>query len=100
MKMRKLSAKKPPIKRSQLRGVILYDGPSMLDGEPIVVIATLETSNRKTGQMVQIWIVRSDIAPTDAAKSGDDKSICGACPHRHYSKGVCYVNLAHAPLAV
>jgi len=100
MKMRKLSAKKPPIKRSQLRGVILYDGPSMLDGEPIVVIATLETSNRKTGQMVQTWIIRSDIAPTDAAKNGKDKSICGSCPHRHYSKGVCYVNLAHAPLAV
>jgi hypothetical protein len=51
--MRKLSAKKSPIKRPKLRGVILYDGPSMLDGEPIVVIATLETSNRKTGQMVQ-----------------------------------------------
>ena len=91
--MRKLSAKKPPIKRPQLRGVILYDGASMLDGEPIVVIATLETSNRKTGEMVQTWIIRSDIAPTDAAKSGDDKSICGACPHRHYSKGACYVNL-------
>ena len=35
------------------RGYILYEGPSMLDGEPIAVIATMTTSNVKTGDMVQ-----------------------------------------------
>ena len=98
--MRKLSVKKAVIKRPKLRGVILYEGASILDGEPIVCVATFETSNRKTGAMVQTWIIRSDIAPTDAAKNGKDKSVCGACPHRHYTNGACYVNLGHAPLAV
>ena len=78
--MRKLSAKKATIKAPKQRGFILYDGPSVLDGQPIVVIATMETSNRKTGQMVQTWIIRSDISPTDAAKIGLDSSVCGHCP--------------------
>jgi len=38
--------------RPKLNGVVLYEGPSMLDGEPIVVIATLKSSNIKTGNMV------------------------------------------------
>ena len=39
------------------KGYILYEGPSALDGAPIVVIATMETSNAKTGAMVQTWIL-------------------------------------------
>ena len=58
------------------RGYILYEGPSMLDGEPIAVIATMTTSNVKTGDMVQTWILRSDINPVQASKIGEDKSIC------------------------
>ena len=37
-------------------GRILYEGPSMLDGAPIVVIATgfaERTANAKTGSMIQ-----------------------------------------------
>ena len=82
------------------RGFIMYQGPSMLDGAPIVVVATMSTSNTKTGQMVQTWILRADINPVEASKTGDDASICGNCVHRHYNKGACYVNIGQAPNGV
>lgn len=90
-------------------GIILYSGPSVLDGEPIVVILTgLQTGsgNRKTGDMLQTWILRSDVDPVAAVKAGDDASICGQCPHRlrpHEGgrlRRTCYVNLGQAPLGV
>lgn len=85
---------------SKPTGVVLYEGPSRLDGEPIVVIATLESRNRKTGSMVQTWILRSDLDPIAASISGRDASVCGGCPHRHSLEGACYVRLNQAPLAV
>ena len=78
----------------------------MLDGAPIVVVASgLDDASRngKTGAMVQTWIIRSDIKPLDAAKSGGDSSICGDCIHRGTLVGgmmtarSCYVNLWQAP---
>ena len=62
---------------------VFYRGPSMLDGAPIVAIATIaRTSNVKTGAMVQTWIMRADTNPIDAARHGLDSSICGTCVHR------------------
>lgn len=90
----------------QPQGVILYEGPSKLDGEPIVVIATglaNGSRNRKTGAMIQTYIIRSDQSPFEAVKSGADVSICGDCPHRGDGTGKgrsCYVNLGHGPRAV
>jgi hypothetical protein len=84
-------------------GVVLYEGPSQIDGKPIVVIANrIETksTNDKTGNMVQTWIMRSDIAPTEALKTGDDASVCGNCRHRPKKKGSCYVVVFRAPLGV
>ena len=98
--MQYLTSKKVKTKTTKQKGFVLYDGPSVLDGQPIVVIATMETSNRKTGNMVQTWILRSDISPTDAAKIGLDSSVCGNCPQRWFHGGACYVNLGHAPLAI
>jgi hypothetical protein len=92
-----------------MNGVILYEGPSALDGKPVVVIATGlkgKSRNEKTGAMVQTWIMRTDIAPHDAAQTGDDASVCGDCPHRGTvvdGKNVgrsCYVTLFQAPLSV
>lgn len=84
---------------------ILYQGPSLLDGKPIVVIATGYTdksANEKTGAMVQTWIMRSDIEPHTAIKTGDDSSVCGDCPLRGVNgKGrSCYVVTHQAPLSV
>lgn len=89
-----------PNKPKAPKGFILYQGPSMLDGEPIVVIATLETSNRKTGNMVQTWIIRSDMSPVEVSNQGLDESVCGGCPHRWSLGGACYVNIGQAPGAI
>lgn len=85
---------------SRPSGVIIYEGPSVLDGQPIVAIATLNTRNKKTGDMVQTWIIRSDLSPTEASKAILDGSVCGSCPHRQSLGGACYVNLGHAPLTI
>lgn len=81
-------------------GVILYEGPSKIDGAPIVVIATGingKSRNPKTGAMVQTWIIRSDIHPVEALQTGQDTSICGECIHRpagpNGSRRSCYVNI-------
>lgn len=87
-------------------GVILYRGPSLIDGAPIVAIAvglTNRSSNRKTGAMLQTYILRSDVMPTRAIKQGKDVSICGDCPHRGDGTGkgrTCYVNVGQGPLGV
>lgn len=87
-------------------GAVIYRGPSQLDGRPIVVIAiglTAGSANSKTGNMIQTHILREDIAPTDAIKTGDDASICGQCVHRGDGTGkgrTCYVNVGQGPLVV
>ena len=59
---------------------LLWEGPSELDGKPIMAVATnvgQSSSNTKTGDMIQIWYMRSDIEPHQALKTGDDESVCG-----------------------
>ena len=91
------------------RSFIIYDGPSLIDGSPIVAIAQVKSGNRKTGDMVQTWILRSDIDPITASRTGADTAICGDCPHKgtpsDKSTGwaqdrTCYVNLLFAPNGV
>jgi hypothetical protein len=48
---------------------VIYDGPSLIDGKPIVAIAQVNTGNRKTGNMAQTWILRSDIDPITASRT-------------------------------
>ena len=86
-------------KNKQPTGLVIYEGVSQLDGiTPVVVIATLESKNAKTGNMVQTWILRSDMAPHDAVKQGLDYPICGNCKYAS-GKG-CYVTTYRAPLSV
>jgi len=88
-------------------GYILYEGPSKIDGKPIVVIVNKidGSDNAKTGAIVQSFIIRSDVAPTDALKTGDDVSVCGQCEHRpslakHTGAAPCYVNVGRSVRAV
>ena len=86
-------------------GFVIYRGPSAIDGAPIVAIATgfaRGSDNRKTGKMVQTWIIREDLSPTEALKAGKDASVCGDCPLRGVlgKKRGCYVNLGQGPLSV
>jgi len=62
-----------------MQSAIIYNGPSLLDGQPIVVIATYSNRNRKTGHVVQTYILLRDINPLEASKTGADYSICGDC---------------------
>ncbi len=82
-------------------GIILWSGKSLLDGERIALIATGvfgKSTNRKTGDMIQTYIIRRDVHPMTARRMGDDKSICGDCKLRETS--ACYVNLCHGPIHV
>lgn len=81
----------------QPTGYVIYRGPSLLDGAPIVAIATTHSKNRKTGDMVQTWILRDDLSPVDASKASADASICGDCKHRWSLGGACYVNIGQGP---
>ncbi len=76
--------------------VVLYRGPSTLNGAPIVALATLDSSNRKTGPMIQTWILPEE-GPLDASKAATDDSVCGDCPRRRSIGGDCYVRLDAAP---
>lgn len=82
------------------RGFIVYQGPSLIDGSPIVAIALTHSSNRKTGDMVQTYILRADVAPLVAVKTGEDAGVCGDCKHRPANGGACYVNIGHGPRSV
>ncbi len=75
-------------------GVLVWDGKSQIDGNDIVLIATENSKNEKTGPMLQCWILNKNVNPMTALKTGQDKSICGDCKFRG---GICYVNVAQAP---
>jgi hypothetical protein len=103
--IRDIEALRRALKRGAYSGVVLYEGPSRIDGAPIVAIACriMEASgNSKTGAMVQTFILRRDIAPHEALKTGEDSSVCGDCPLRPINKGGtrCYVRVYQAPLSV
>lgn len=83
------------------KGAVLWEGPSTVDGRPIVVIVTglmprpVQYVNQKTGDMVQLWILPRDVSPIDALRSDKNGSICGSCPHQGYAgQGrSCYVDI-------
>ena len=83
-------------------GYVIQRGTSPIDGNPFVVILTTNSSNRKTGNMCQVWILREDVNPVEAVQTGSDLTICGDCPHRKQADGSrsCYVNVGQAPLSV
>ena len=92
---------------AKILGYIAYEGPSEIDGAPIVVIVNkIEGSkNAKTGDIVQSFIIRSDVNPVEALKTGADASICGDCVHRPITaketgEPPCYVNVGRSVLAV
>lgn len=87
---------------SMTKSFIAYHGPSLFDGAPIIVVATPHSHNMKTGAGWQTWVLRADVAPFDALKTGEDVSICGDCKHRPDDTGrrTCYVSLFTGPLGI
>jgi hypothetical protein len=88
--------------------MIVYNGPSAIDGTPIIAIITgldRRSKNAKTGDMLQLWILARDVHPHEATITGKDVAVCGYCPHRpqtYAAAGVarCYVETAKAPASV
>ena len=87
-----------------MAGFKLWEGASLLTGEPIVVIVTMGGNNPKTDNdfrsMVQTWIMLRDTPPHEAVKSGDDAGVCGNCIQRPSVGGACYVKTFQAPLSI
>ena len=94
-----------------MSGYILYRGPSKIDGKPIVCIYLSGSTNSKTGNMAQTYILADNgLSPMENSRMGYDVSICGNCRHRgtptpDRMNGVaanrsCYVTLHHGPLQV
>jgi len=82
-------------------GFIIYRGPSLINGAPIVAVAITKSRNAKTGNMVQTYILADNgMSPVESAKSLADEAICGSCPHRRGLGGSCYVNLGQGPRSV
>lgn len=103
---------------SKPTGVVLWEGASPIDNAPIVAIGTFKSKNPKTGPMLQVWILRADVNPTQAVAVGQDRATCGDCALRPLIQRLaktgqamsgwramlrakpCYVNVGQAPLAV
>jgi hypothetical protein len=80
--------------------MVVYEGPSVYNGDPIVGIITgitAPSTNVKTGPMAQLWILDANTEPHVAVKSGADESVCGSCPARGKW---CYVTTFQGPLSI
>jgi hypothetical protein len=75
------------------KGLVMYKGPSMLDDVEVALIVTFTSVNRKTGNLLQTWIVETGKNPVEANHS---QATCGACP----MKPMCYVNSGQAPYSI
>ena len=77
--MAKPFAELPADKRTDVRGAVLYEGPSRIDKEPITVIMTYTSSNEKTGDIPQVWLLPHGVHPHQARVEGHDTRVCGGC---------------------
>ena len=81
-------------------GHVIWQGPSLLTGDPILAIAIHKSENTKTGNMVQTYILRQDMHPLDATRTGADSAVCGSCNLRPIAGGSCYVRVGQGPAVV
>jgi len=82
---------------------LIWEGQSLLQPDTSIRLfltgRTTKSANRKTGNVLQTYILLRDIAPLEAVKSGADSAICGDCIHRS-SPRTCYVNIGQAPRSI
>ena len=72
-------------------------GYVLSDQNGVVCIVTKNSKNRKTGRMLQTWILNADVDPVTAARTGEESRVCGDCPLRD---GRCYVQRGQATASV
>ena len=83
-----------------MKSLVVYRGPSAYD--PSVTIRAVlvpDSDNSKTGNMAQLFILRDDVAPHTAQKTGQDSAVCGSCPLRPAMSGGCYALTFQGPLS-
>lgn len=71
--------------------LVVWRGPSRYDGAPIMVTLVPTSQNVKTGNMVQVYVLREDMSPFTAMKRRLDYSVCGGCCLSPNVDGGCYV---------
>lgn len=85
---------------------VYLETESTIDGAPLYVAAIWSKANRKTGPVVQTYILRADVPPMEALRTGADVSVCGNCPHRPLlvkagnGAARCYVTVWQGPRVV
>jgi hypothetical protein len=62
----------------------------------VVALLSFNSSNTKTGDMAQLWILPADDAPEDCREAGTEADVCGDCP----LISRCYVNKRRGPRQV
>ena len=92
--------KKTKSTRFSYPGITLRIGPSGLTNDTIATIAVFNSTNEKTGNVVQVYYLPVAEHPIDAVKSGLDTAVCGSCPLKPSNTNVCYVRKFHGPSVV
>jgi hypothetical protein len=81
----------------------MANGYLLHETDAYAVIATLESENEKTGNMIQLWILVRDENPASALRKGKNHIVCFDCKHQGtngFKDRTCYVNLGQGPRAV
>ena len=81
----------------------MESGYILHETELVAIIATMESENSKTGNMIQVWVLNRGESPVESVKSGSDRNVCFDCPARGVQGFIdryCYVNVAQGPNAV
>ena len=76
------------------KGYVIHESPD----SPVIAVAILNSENKKTGNMIQVYILDRSQHPVEAVRNGTDDVICGDCPLR--SGNGCYVTVWQGPLSV
>ena len=94
-------------KAPRANGAVIYNGPSRINGDPIIVVIVWRSTNKKPGDVAQVYIIREDKHPVEALRDNTDDAICGNCPLRYTFNPVtekwereCYVNEGFGPANV
>lgn len=87
---------------SKQGGFVAWRGQSRFTGDQIVIVITQGSTNSKTGDMDQSWIILQDVHPFYATRTGADAGICSTCRHRSDGAGhrSCYVTVQHGPAGI
>ena len=93
------------------QGVVMYRGKSLIGPQQVVVIATglvTPSKNKKTGPMIQVYILIDELDPLEAIRQGGNQGACGKCGFQGYwdtdaqkfKDVICYVNKGQGPSRV